>query len=177
MNVKPAMLAALALVAAAALTVACSESAETGGASDQRPSGLPDTVVGTASWDDHLDRPIHRVSCAFEPPFYRLEAEGHGFELKVGFWGEQAQKLQAVDFEQADSVELIQVTPEDEIYRYTTLRILPEMGKVSGSEASTSGKTRLRSTSLAALEAYPDGIELEFEFACPLSSSAPAAES
>lgn len=175
--IKPKIYAQAAVMAMAGLTAACSETPETDTAEAAEAAALPDTVVGTASWDDHLQRPIHRVRCEFEAPFYSLQAEGHGFELKVGFWGEDAERPEAVDFEQADSVELTLVTPEEEIYRYTTLRILPEMGKVSGSETSASGTTRLRSTSLAALEEYRDGIELDFDFACPVSAQAQAAES
>lgn len=159
------------------LMAACSRSAETEQSAAQSADGLPEQVVGTASWDDHQQRPIHRVQCGFEPPFYTLQAEGHGFELRVGFWGDKARRLDDIDFEQADSVELTLVTPEEQIYRYTTLRILPEMGVVSGSESSASGKTRLRSTSLPALEDYRNGIELDFEIACPLSSPEPASES
>lgn len=169
--------ARVAVMAFAGLTAACSENPETDNSQAAQSAALPDTVVGTASWDDHLQRPIHRVRCDFDAPFYSLQAEGHGFELKVGFWGEDAERPEAVDFEQADSVELTLVTPEEEIYRYTTLRILPEMGQVSGSETSASGKTRLRSTSLAALEAYRDGIELDFEFSCPFNAPAQAAGS
>lgn len=159
------------------LTIACSQAIETDKPGDQAAPALPEQVVGLASWDGHLKRPIHRVRCEFKPPFYTLQAEGHGFELRVGFWGEKADSTEEVDFEQADSVELTLVTPEEEIYRYTTLRILPEMGEVSGSESSASGKTRLRSTSLAALEEYREGIELDFEFACPLRPGATASGS
>ncbi|NDY94777.1 hypothetical protein [Wenzhouxiangella limi] len=175
--IKPTFYARVAVMAIAGLTAACSDEPETGSAGAAETAGLPDTVVGTASWDDHLQRPIHRVQCDFEAPFYKLQAQGHGFELTVGFWGDEADRVSEVDFEQADSVELVQVTPEEEIYRYTTLRILPEMGQVSGSETSASGTTRLRSTSLAALEEYRNGIELDFEFSCPLSAPDQAAES
>lgn len=176
MNHKQTFRLALAMVVTG-LTAACSQGLQTDESGGQAAPALPDQVVGLASWDDHLERPIHRVRCEFESPFYTLQAEGHGFELRVGFWGEKADSTEEVDFEQADSVELTLVTPEEKIYRYTTLRILPEMGEVSGSESSASGKTRLRSTSLAALEEYREGIELDFEFACPLSSAVPASES
>lgn len=175
--IEPKFCARVAVMALAGLTAACSDKPGTESADAAESAALPDTVVGTASWDDHLERPIHRVRCQFEAPFYSLQAEGHGFELKVGFWGEDAERPEAVDFEQADSVELTLVTPEEEIYRYTTLRILPEMGDVSGSESSASGTTRLRSTSLAALEEDRDGIELDFEFSCPLSAPAQSAGS
>jgi hypothetical protein len=134
-------------------------------------------VLGQVSWDDHPDRPVHRVSCAFEAPFYRFRAEGHGFELAVGFWGDDAESTQQIDFQQADSIELTETTAEEVIYRYTTLRILPEMGVVTGSADKVEGSTRLRPTSLAALTEYGDGVTVDFEFACPTTAQAQSAES
>ena len=169
------VIAALSLIAGFS---GCSPSPDPKPAGEQVAAGLPDAVVGIASWDDHLDRPIHRVQCAFEAPFYKMQAEGLGFELAVGFWGDEADQIGEIDFEQADSVELTRVTAEQRIYRYSTLRILPEMGDVKGSPTAVDGRTGLRPTSLAALEEYPEGIELDFEFSCPLSAAPdPAAES
>jgi len=155
----------------------CSRSTGSDSVDEQAAAGLPDQVVGMVSWDDHPERPIHRVTCAFEPPFYRFRAEGHGFELAVGFWGDQADRIADVDFEQADSIELTEVTAEQVIYRYTTLRFLPEMGTIEGSTSAAKGKTQLRPTSLAALTEYGDGIELDFEFSCPLRGRDSIAES
>ncbi|MFW6339266.1 MAG: hypothetical protein ACOC0Q_00190 [Wenzhouxiangella sp.] len=168
---------AIAGVTLGVFALGCSPSPDASRSHGQIADGLPNEVVGMASWDDHLDRPIHRVHCEFEPPFYRFRAEGHGFELAVGFWGEEADRIEEVDFEQADSIELTEVTAEEVIYRYTTLRILPEMGSIKGSLTQARGTTRLRPTSLAALTEYGDGIELAFEFSCPLSPPAAAAES
>lgn len=155
----------------------CTPSPDSSLSREPASAGLPDEVVGMASWDDHTDRPIHRVHCEFEAPFYRFKAEGHGFELTVGFWGEAADRIEEVDFKQADSIELTEVTAEEVIYRYTTLRILPEMGQITGTMNEARGTTRLRPTSLAALTEYRDGIELNFEFSCPLSPQSSVAES
>ncbi|HMA98535.1 MAG TPA: hypothetical protein VKO38_03660 [Wenzhouxiangella sp.] len=160
-----------------AMASGCSRSTGSDPVNEQPAGGLPDQVIGIASWNDHPERPIHRVSCAFEPPFYRFRAEGHGFELAVGFWGDQADRIGEVDFEQADSIELTEVTAEQVIYRYTTLRFLPEMGTIEGSTSAAKGTTQLRPTSLAALTEYGDGIELDFEFSCPLSDPGSVAES
>lgn len=168
---------AFASLTLAAFTLGCSPAPNSSQSQEQTAIGLPDKVVGVASWDDHPDRPIHRVQCEFEAPFYRFRAEGHGFELAVGFWGKDADQVEKVDFEQADSIELTEVTAEEEIYRYTTLRVLPEMGEIQGSVTKARGITRLRPTSLAALTEYGQGIELDFEFDCQLSAPAEAAGS
>jgi hypothetical protein len=160
-----------------AVIAGCSQS--TGSSPNGKPAeaALPEEVVGTASWDDHPERPIHRVSCEFEPPFYRFRAEGLGFELAVGFWGDDADQIEEVDFNQADSVELTEITAEEVIYRYTTLRFLPEMGPIRGSTSNAQGRTKLRPTSLAALTEYDEGIDLDFEFKCPASDPGSVAES
>ncbi len=127
---------------------------------------LPDTVVGYARWRDGERKPIHRVHCGQESPHYVMLAEGKDFTLRVGFWGEAAATPADIDFEQADSVELRAVDDELQYYRYSTLRILPEMGKVSGSERAAQGQTPLRPTSLAAIEAHQEGVELDFDLSC-----------
>jgi hypothetical protein len=164
-------------MAATAVLSGCSAPDDPSASGDSLAVVEPETVLGHASWDDHEDRPLHSVSCEFEAPFYRFRAEGHGFELAVGFWGDHAQTVQQVDFEQADSIELTETTAEGVIYRYTTLRILPEMGQITGSTDKAAGSTRLRPTSLAALTEYGDGVQLDFEFDCPLTEPAQSAES
>ncbi len=165
------------VIAATTLLAACSASTDPKASGESSTPVVPEVVLGRASWDDRSDRPVHRVSCNFEAPFYRFKAEGHGFELAVGFWGDGAQDIQQVDFQQADSIELTKITAEGEIYRYTTLRILPEMGEISGSTGKAEGSTRLRPTSLAALTEYGDGVQLDFELDCPLTASVQSAES
>lgn len=162
---------------ATALLAACSAPTDLDTSGESGAPVVPEVVLGRVSWDDHPDRPVHRVSCGFEAPFYRFTAEGHGFELAVGFWGDDAEMIDQVDFEQADSIELTEKTAEGVIYRYTTLRILPEMGDISGSTNTAEGSTRLRPTSLAALIEYGDGVQLDFELDCPLRESAQSAES
>lgn len=129
--------------------------------------GLPDTVLGYAAWETDGERKlIRRVSCAMEDSFYVMEAEGRDFVLRVGFWGEGARTIDDIDFEQADSVELRAVDDDLYFYRYTILRILPEMGSVQGSADAARGLTRLRSTSTEAVVKHRSGIELDFEFSC-----------
>lgn len=169
----PIGLAALATV----LLSACSVSTDPDASAQQGAPVVPEPVLGRVSWDDHPERPVHRVSCQFEAPFYRFRAKGHGFELAVGFWGDDAEMIQQVDFQQADSIELTETTAEGVIYRYTTLRILPEMGEITGSAAKAEGSTRLRPTSLAALTEYGDGVQLDFALDCPITEPARSAES
>lgn len=139
---------------------------------------LPETVLGYASWDEGGERKqIRRVSCQLEDSFYVMLAEGRDFVLRVGFWGEGARQIDEIDFEQADSVELRTIDDELYFYRYTSLRILPEMGPVSGSTQSARGTTRLRSTSTDAVVKHRQGIELDFEFSCSEPDSAPVAGS
>lgn len=138
---------------------------------------LPDTVLGYVSWTDQARKPIHRVSCHLEDAFYVMLAEGRDFELRVGFWGQDAQSLAEIDFDQADSVELQTVDEDLQYYRYSMLRFLPEMGPVNGSDSHSRGKTALRSTSAAAVAEHRAGIEIDFEFSCSADAPAPAARS
>ena len=118
-----------------------------------------------------------RARCGFAAPCYRFKAAAHGFELAVGFWGDKAEEVEQVDFEQADSIELTEITAEGVIYRYTTLRILREKGAITGSEANAEGSTRLRPTRLAALTEYGEGVQLDFEFDCPVNEQSQSAGS
>ncbi|GEM_PF-7039122 len=139
---------------------------------------LPDQVMGYVSWDDVEERKlVRRVSCRMEDSFYVMVAEGRDFVLRVGFWGEGARDIEEIDFDQADSVELRTVDEELYFYRYTILRILPEMGPVSGSVESARGTTRLRSTSTEAVVKHRSGIELDFEFSCSVPAPAQVAGS
>lgn len=128
---------------------------------------LPDAVLGYVSWEDDGERKlIRRVSCQMEDDFYVMLAEGRDFMLRVGFWGKDARELTQIDFEQADSVELRAVDTELNFYRYSILRILPDMGPVAGSPGYAKGSTRLRPTSTEAVIKHRGGVELTFEFAC-----------
>lgn len=139
---------------------------------------LPDTVLGYARWAaEDEPRPIRRVRCGMEDNFYVMTAEGRDFLLRVGFWGDQARVLEDIDFEQADSVELRTIDDELYFYRYTTLRIFPEMGPVAGSDGHARGRTRLRPTSTEAVVKHRDGVEVDFEFSCPEQQPARSGES
>lgn len=170
----------LALVAATVLSltlVACSRDDVPEHAVMLPPENLPDTVLGYAAWGDGERRDIRRVRCELDEPFYVMKAEGADFELQVGFWGSDAEKLEDIDFEQADSVELRAVDEELHYYRYTILRMLPEMGQVAGSPGLAGGKTYLRSTSENAIADHGPGVDIDFEFSCPAGSALPDAES
>ena len=131
---------------------------------------LPDLVLGYVQWGaDEEPRPIRRTRCQLEDEFYVMVGEGRDFVLRVGFWGEQARAIDDIDFEQADSVELRAVDEELYFYRYSILRILPEMGPVAGSPEFAKGTTRLRPTSTEAVVKHRAGVELDFEFSCPSS--------
>lgn len=129
---------------------------------------LPDTVLGYVRWDEAGEpKPIRRATCQMEDNFYVMLGEGRDFTLRVGFWGDGAREIGDIDFEQADSVELRAVDEESYFYRYSILRILPEMGPVAGSPGFAKGKTRLRPTSTEAVVKHRAGVELDFEFSCP----------
>ena len=129
---------------------------------------LPDEVLGYVRWEEDGERKeIRRVSCQMEDNFYVMLGEGRDFTLRVGFWGDGAREIGDIDFEQADSVELRAVDEELYFYRYSILRILPEMGPVAGSPEFAKGTTRLRPTSTEAVVKHRAGVELEFEFSCP----------
>lgn len=133
---------------------------------------LPDAVLGYASWEGDGERKeIRRVSCEMEDSFYVMLAEGRDFALRVGFWGDGARAIDEIDFDQADSVELRAVDEELYFYRYSILRILPDMGPVAGSPGFASGSTRLRPTSTEAVAKHRAGVDLDFEFSCPGHSS------
>lgn len=168
----------MALLAVVALTTACTSNEAPEHAVMFPKDDLPDIVLGQARWEnDQQPKPIRRVKCEMQDQFYVMTAEGRDFVLRVGFWGEGAQALEDIDFEQADSVELRAVDEELYFYRYTMLRILPEMGPVSGSVESAKGTTPLRSTSTEAVVKHRSGIELDFEFSCPGPASAQVAGS
>ena len=162
------MSAGIALLASAGMALsACSRDALPEHAVMLPPADLPDAVLGYATWANGERKDIRRVSCGLEDAFYVMTAEGRDFELRVGFWGQDATDLSGIDFDQADSVELRTVDEELHFYRYTTLRILPEMGPVIGADSYARGKTTLRSTSQAALAEHRSGVEIDFEFSCP----------
>jgi len=167
-----------ALAAGAALLIgACSGDGIPEHAVMLPPQDLPDTVLGSATWADGGRKDIHRVVCELDQPFYRMKAEGADFELEVGFWGSDVETLDDIDFEQADSVELRAVDDELYYYRYSILRILPEMGPVAGGPEAAAGKTYLRSTSEQAIAEHGAGIDIDFEFSCSASPARPGAES
>ena len=63
--------------AVVAATTACSSPTDKAATEEANSEAVPDAILGQASWDDHRDRPLHRVSCGFDAPFYRFKAEGH----------------------------------------------------------------------------------------------------
>lgn len=166
------------LVSAALFTAACSKQDVPEHALLLPAQDLPDTVLGYARWEvDGQSKPIRRVNCQMEDSFYVMVAEGRDFVLRVGFWGQGARRIEDIDFEQADSVELRSVDEELYFYRYTTLRILSEMGPVRGSVDSVQGRTPLRATSAEAVAKHRSGVELDFEFSCSEPASARVAGS
>jgi len=167
-----------ALFSLAALTAACSRSDVPEHAVMLPSEDLPDAVLGYARWEaDAEPKPIRRVSCELQDGFYVMTAEGRDFVLRVGFWGQDAREIGEIDFDQADSVELRAVDDDLYFYRYTTLRILSEMGPVSGSADSVQGRTPLRATSAEAVAKHRAGVEVDFEFSCSQSGSARVAGS
>ncbi len=129
---------------------------------------LPDTVLGYVRWEGNGERrPIRQVSCQLEESYYVMVGEGRDFVLRVGFWGGGARDVKDIDFEQADSVELRAVDEDLYFYRYSVLRLLPEMGPVAGSPQSAKGNTRLRPTSTNAVVKHRAGLAIDFELSCP----------
>lgn len=128
---------------------------------------LPQTIVGQVSWEG-VDEPkvIRRSRCEMQDEFYVMVGEGRDFELRVGFWGQEAADISEIDFDQADSVELRAIDDELYFYRYSIQRSLPGMGPVDGSVDSARGKTWLRPTSTEAVVKHRAGVEVEFEFSC-----------
>lgn len=120
--------------------------------------------TGQISWNSGVAS-FAEALCGFSGDDFIMAARSDGVRLRLGFKG--AGTLDSIDFADLSSVEL-SFTDAHSLagHRFARYRSMGEMGDIDATPEHAAGTLTLRPASAEALDARPDGMEINYRFEC-----------